>query len=118
MRRIGSKPIRISFNVSGVELSRHGYVKKLVNMSYDFNLPAVSGIGYQQIGKFLRDEMTLTAAIRRIKFETHRFVRHQYGWFRLKDDRIQWFDMQNRGAESEIMALLAEFVAENNAGRY
>ena len=83
-------------------------VKKLVEMGYDFNLPAMSGIGYGQIGMFLRGELTLAAATQQIKFETHRFVRHQYTWFQLKDDRIHWFDIQ-RKVDSEITALVAKF---------
>jgi len=86
-------------------------VKRLVDMGYDFNLPAMSGIGYQQIGMFLRDELTLEAAIQRIKFETHRFARHQYAWFRLKDNRIKWFNIQSK-VESEITALVSEFVTD------
>jgi len=86
-------------------------VEKLVDMGYDFNLPAMSGIGYKQIGMFLRGELTLEAAIQQIKFETHRFVRHQYAWFRLKDDRIKWFNIQNR-PESEIITLLSKFVTD------
>lgn len=84
-------------------------VEKLVNMGYDLNLPAMSGISYKQIGMFLNREMTLPAAIQQIKFETHRFVRHQYAWFRLKDDRIKWFNIQSR-LDSEITALLARFI--------
>ncbi len=84
-------------------------VKSLVDMGYDFNLPAMSGIGYQQIGMFLEGELVLEAAIQRIKFETHRFARHQYAWFRLKDNRIKWFNIQNE-AESEITALVSKFV--------
>ena len=84
-------------------------VQKLVNMGYDLSLPAMSGIGYKQIGMFLRGELTLPAAIQQIKFETHRFVRHQYAWFRLKDDRIRWFDIQNQ-ADSETIALVAKFI--------
>ncbi len=83
-------------------------VEKLVNMGYDFNMPAMSGIGYKQIGMFLNGELTLAAAIQQIKFETHRFVRHQYNWFQLKDNRIQWFDIQNK-LDSEITMLLAKF---------
>jgi tRNA dimethylallyltransferase len=86
-------------------------VKKLVNMGYDPALPAMSGIGYKQIGMFLRGELTLAAAIQQIKFETHRLVRHQYNWFRLKDDRIQWFDVLDK-AESEITTLVAKFIRE------
>ncbi len=83
-------------------------VEKLVNMGYDFNMPAMSGIGYKQIGMFLNGELTLATAIQQIKFETHRFVRHQYNWFQLKDYRIQWFDIQSK-LDSEITALLAKF---------
>jgi tRNA dimethylallyltransferase len=83
-------------------------VEKLVNMGYDFNLPAMSGIGYKQIGMFLRGELTLPAATQQIKFETHRFVRHQYAWFQLKDERIKWFDIQSR-VDLEIPMLLARF---------
>jgi len=84
-------------------------VKKLLNMGYGFNLPAMSGIGYKQIGMFLRGELTLASAIEQIKFETHRFVRHQYNWFQLKDDRIKWFDIQSK-MDSEITTLLAKFI--------
>jgi tRNA dimethylallyltransferase len=86
-------------------------VRKLVNMGYDFDLPAMSGIGYKQIGMFLSGELTLAAAIQQIKFETHRFVRQQSNWFRLGDDRIKWFDIRDK-AESEITTLVAKFIKE------
>ena len=84
-------------------------VEKLVNMGYDFNLPAMSSIGYKQIGMFLKGELTLAAAIQQIKFETHRFVRHQYAWFQLKDDRIHWFDVPGQ-VDLEIETTLAKFL--------
>jgi len=86
-------------------------VKMLVGRGYDFNLPAMSGIGYKQIGMFLRGELSLAAAIQQIKFETHRLVRHQYSWFRLKDDKIKWFDIQ-KGMDSQIIAPLTKFIKE------
>jgi len=87
-------------------------VKRLMEMGYDFTLPAMSGIGYRQIGMFLKGELTLAAATQRIKFETHRFVRHQYAWFRLKDNRIHWFDIQNR-SEADVTAEVTQFIAQN-----
>ncbi len=86
-------------------------VEKLMNMGYDFNMPAMSGIGYKQISMFLNGELTLAAATQQIKFETHRFVRHQYNWFQLKDEGIEWFDMQGK-LDSEITDLLARFIQE------
>jgi len=80
-------------------------VKQLLDRGYDANLPAMSSIGYKQIIMFLRGALTLTAAIQQTKFETHRLVRHQYSWFRLKDDRIRWFDIQREKA-AKILAWL------------
>lgn len=82
-------------------------VKKLMGMGYDLGLPAMSGIGYRQVGQYLKGELTLEATIVQIKTESHRLVRHQYNWFRLKDDRIGWFEEKDR---AEIMAIVTEFV--------
>jgi tRNA A37 N6-isopentenylltransferase MiaA len=51
----------------------------------------------------------LDTATQQIKFETHRFVRHQYNWFQLKDSRIKWFDIQSNTSR-EIAAVVAEFI--------
>ncbi len=90
-------------------------VKKLVNMGYHLELPAMSGIGYKQIGMFLNGELTIASAIQQIKFETHRFVRHQYTWFQLKDDRIQWFDIQSNNVGTEITTLLTRFISRGKS---
>ncbi|MGB2828106.1 MAG: tRNA dimethylallyltransferase, partial [Dehalococcoidales bacterium] len=87
-------------------------VEKLVNMGYDFNLPAMSSIGYKQIAMFLKDEISLEEAIQQVKYETHRFVRHQYAWFRLDDARIHWFDVA-RVTETEIDGLVSRFLGKN-----
>jgi tRNA dimethylallyltransferase len=84
-------------------------VENLVHMRYDFNLPAMSSIGYRQIAMFLRGEINLKDAIQQIKYETHRFIRHQYAWFRLDDARIHWFDM-TQVQEAEIEALVSRFM--------
>lgn len=86
-------------------------VKKLVSKGYGYDLPAMSAIGYSQIGMSLRGEISLKVAIQQIKFESHRFIRRQYNWFRLKDDRIRWFDIKNR-VEPEITALVKEFIGK------
>jgi tRNA dimethylallyltransferase len=94
-----------------IELGLVQEVENLLKMGYDFNLPSMSGIGYRQIGQFLKNELTLEAAIQKIKTETHRFIRHQYAWFRLKDENIHWFDIENT-RESVIENTVREFLAE------
>lgn len=62
--------------------------KKLAK-KYSYNLPSMSGIGYKQIGIYLRGEITLEKAKELIKFATHQYARRQISWFR-KDKRIKW----------------------------
>jgi len=88
-------------------------VKGLVDKGYNFSLPAMSGIGYKQIGMYLSGELTLPEAIQQIKFETHRLIRHQYSWFRLKDDRIRWFDV-GKETDSQIRMVVANFIGNND----
>lgn len=80
------------------EMIKHGFadeVKKLTEMGYSLTLPSMSGIGYREIGQYLQGKMTFEEAVYKIKTGTHRFIRHQYAWFRLKDERIRWFDPSN-----------------------
>ncbi len=70
----------------------------------------MSGVGYRQIGAFLRAEMTLTEAAAQTKTETHRLVRQQQAWFRDSDPRINWFDVDHDGSESEVLTLVDDFL--------
>ena len=67
-------------------------VRGLVERGYGHDLPSMSGLGYQQIGMYLRGEVSLEEAIQLIKRHTRRLVRHQYNWFRLDAAAIRWFD--------------------------
>ncbi len=86
-----------------IETGLIGEVEKLMRMGYSPELPAMSGIGYRQISKYLKGEASLAAAVDNIKTETHRFIRHQYNWFRLDDEGIRWYDIGNPDTESTIM---------------
>ena len=94
------------------EMIERGFVREVENllkMGYDLDLPSMSGIGYRQVGQFLKGELTLEAATRKIKTETHRFIRHQYAWFRPDDEKIHWFDIGQKD-DLEIEKTLAEFL--------
>jgi len=74
---------------------------------YPWDLPAMTGLGYRQIGAHLRGEISLEEAIRQIQSATRDFVHHQYNWFRLNDPRIRWFDLSREDVEA-IAAWLKE----------
>jgi tRNA dimethylallyltransferase len=84
-------------------------VSKLMAKGYNLNLPSMFSIGYREIGQYLNGEMTLDEAIYKIKVGTHRFIRHQYAWFRLKDERIRWFDV-DKMSEVDVENVVEEFV--------
>jgi tRNA dimethylallyltransferase len=73
------------------------------------SLPAMSGIGYRQVGQLIKGELTQEAAVQKIKTGTHRFIRHQYAWFHLDDENIHWFDIA-RQDYSEIEKTLADYL--------
>ena len=54
-------------------------------------LPALPRVSV--IMPVLNEERHLAEAVQQIKHHTHRFVRHQYAWFRPADKRIEWFDL-------------------------
>jgi tRNA dimethylallyltransferase len=78
-----------------VEMFQQGLIQEaenLLKMGYSENLPAMSSIGYRQAIQVLRQTLTTQEAMTLVQNETHRYIRHQYAWFRLKDPRIRWFD--------------------------
>jgi tRNA dimethylallyltransferase len=85
-------------------------VRGLVERGYAYDLPSMSGLGYQQIGMYLRGLVSLEEAIQLIKHHTRRFVRHQHNWFRLDDEAIRWFDVLS-DSYREIWGLVVSFLS-------
>lgn len=92
-----------------IEMGLIDEVKTLLQMGYSRGLPSMSGIGYKEICAYLSGEMTLEQATQRIKHETHRFIRHQFNWFRLTDPAIRWFDVQREDTFDKVLRLVREF---------
>lgn len=74
-------------------------VRHLLAQGYGSWLSAMSGIGYAELRKHLSGEISLEEAICRMKFNTRRFIRHQYNWFRLDDPRIHWIEQGPQAVE-------------------
>ncbi len=75
-------------------------VRRLHDAGYGWELPSMSGIGYRQLGVYLRGEGTLAEAVQRVKFDTHAYIRRQDTWFR-KDPAIRWFDASDLDAVAD-----------------
>jgi tRNA dimethylallyltransferase len=85
---------------------------RLLAVGYSPTLPAMTSLGYREIAAYLREEMTLDAAVARIQVETHRYVRHQATWFR-KLPAVTWFDLEDPAAPSAVMDAVEAFVHEH-----
>jgi tRNA dimethylallyltransferase len=88
--------------------------ERLLAAGYDPALPALTSLGYREIGAFLAGEISLPHAVERIKIETHRFLRHQSTWFR-KMEGVVWFDLDDaqQNSDERIFACVEEFLYES-----
>jgi len=75
------------------KMIKSGLIKETQDLirKYSCKLPAMTGIGYKEIGQYLSGELPLLEAVQRIKFRTHQYARRQMTWFK-RDERINWID--------------------------
>lgn len=88
------------------DMIKNGLIKETKHLvkRYSGKLPAMTGIGYKEIGQYLSGELDLPEASQRIKFRTHQYARRQMTWFK-KDERIVWVNSMKK-AEINIDRLL------------
>ena len=94
------------------EMIVHGWLDEVRGLldRYAAASPALSSLGYPQMSAVLRGTLTLDAAAQDIKHRTHRFIRHQYAWFRPGDARIAWFDLTLHETSTIVSKLDSAFV--------
>lgn len=105
-----------------IKIGLVGEVKKL-SKKYSWHLPAMSGLGYRQIGLYLQNKIGLDEAIELIKKETRHYAKRQMTWFSApkgrdlaslagqaggrRDKRIHWFSPINL---KKIQRLIKNFI--------
>lgn len=81
--------------------------RKLMRQKYGWQLPSMSGIGYRQMGMYLRGECTLDEAADLLRRDTCRYAKRQMTWFK-RDKRIRWID----GDETPVVEkLVSDFLS-------
>ncbi len=94
--------------------------QRLAAQGLAWDLPALSALGYRQLGAHLRGECSLAEAVLRIKHDTRRFSRRQYAWFSLSNAEITWFDVvrtPRAQIEQHVVGALQKAGYEVPAGR-
>lgn len=84
-------------------------VRRLLALSYGWDLPAMSSLGYLQWQGYFEGRLSLDEAVVSIKKETRRFIRHQYNWFRPGDRRIHWLDATGAPDAEALETIRARF---------
>lgn len=87
-------------------------VQQLHALGYGFDLPAMSGIGYRQIGEYLLGNATLDQAVQRIKWDTHNFARHQGNWFRRAGTALQ-IDATEDDPQDRALDAISRFLSNH-----
>jgi tRNA dimethylallyltransferase len=81
-------------------------VEALRARGYDPCSPALTGLGYRELGAYLDGTLDLAAAVQATKYATHRYIRRQLIWFRREED-IHWFSIDDPQLPESVSRLVA-----------
>jgi tRNA dimethylallyltransferase len=84
-------------------------IRALLEGGVNEDASAMSSLGYRQLLPYLRGEVTLEEAAERIRFDTHRYVRHQETWLR-RNPRLIWYDTAQSGWVEDVMERVDRFL--------
>ena len=85
-------------------------VAALYARGYSPDLPALSGLGYRQLGEHLRGVRTLDDAVQATKLATHGFIRRQLTWFR-REPGIHWLDIAHGDVVAQAIVQAEQWLA-------
>ena len=73
-------------------------VRKLHKSGINWDAPAMTSIGYRDMGRYIRGEIMLDEAIRLTKISTYQYAKRQETWFK-RDPRIHWVNNKKQAIE-------------------
>ena len=82
-------------------------VKNLKNMGYSMGSNALNAVGYKELFSYLRGEINLKEAIKKIKQKTRNYAKRQMTWFKKEKD-IAWFNADKDNLAEKIIKLFRE----------
>ena len=88
-----------------VQMFENGFVdevRTLLDRGYNPELPALSAIGYKEVIDYLQGNIGMDEVVLLMKRRTRSYIRRQANWFKLKDERIKWFEMHD-GVGQEVL---------------
>ena len=80
--------------------------EKLLSMNFG-SFPPLRGLVYKTAVSFINKEITEDAAVQRIKFDIHAYIRRQQTWFKRNPD-ICWFDVSVDSCGENVYTFVKE----------
>ena len=89
--KLNKKILERRINQRVEQMFKMGLIKETKKLAkrYSLELPAMSGIGYQETSQYLQGKINLRQTKELIKRRTRQYARRQMTWFK-KDRRINW----------------------------
>ena len=76
------------------EMIKNGLIEEAKSLYKFKDLLPLKTIGYQEIFSFIDGKISLSEAIDKIKFNTHKYAKKQISWLK-RDKKYVWFDFNN-----------------------
>lgn len=93
-----------------------GEIRGLIDAGANPDSRAFSSIGYRQSMPFILGEAAQDKVLERIRFDTHRLVRHQETWWR-KNPRLHRIDLTGTDAIEQARMLIANHLSKHSGTR-
>ena len=91
-------------------------VTELLRLGVASDAPGMSAIGYRDMARHVRGEITLDELKAVVMKATRALVRRQYNWFKLADPRIAWIEGRP-GAAARANELTGSWLQLDNRPR-
>ncbi|MEM9447399.1 MAG: tRNA (adenosine(37)-N6)-dimethylallyltransferase MiaA [Cyanobacteria bacterium P01_E01_bin.6] len=88
-----------------------GFVDEVsvLQQTYGTDLPLLQTLGYQEVGQFIQEKISLNEAIAQTILHTRQFAKRQRTWFRA-DSSIEWFDADNPMLVHQVWERIQDFI--------
>ncbi|MCX7547687.1 tRNA (adenosine(37)-N6)-dimethylallyltransferase MiaA [Xanthomarina sp. F1114] len=90
---------------------QEGLLEEVKKLEGKQDLNALNTVGYKELFKYFKGELTLDFAVSEIKKNSRRFAKRQLTWFRKKEDYI-WFDYKT--SLDDILEVINTKTSENS----
>ncbi len=91
-------------------------VRRLHAQGVPWDAPAMSSIGYREMGAFVRGEVDIVSTKEKIKRATRQYAKRQWTWFK-RDTRIQWMHEEKEAEKGVREWLITESQTDSTGGK-